>query len=606
MVVCNSTLSETHWDVEPVAGPLTFHKLGWIICIACTLISTAFSLYLIYKHASNYTNRNEQRQIIRILFMVPIYSVTTMFSYVWYWHAVYWQVARDCYEAFAIASFFTLMCFFIAPDLRRQKEYFATMVVNPWPWPASWINKCASGKMRQPRSGLTWFNIVWICIFQYCFIRVATTIIATATQATGHYCEDSAHPAFAHFWMVFFNCIAVTIAMYMLIAFYMNLKTALAPNRPLLKLLCIKLVIFFCFWQMVVFDLLTSANIVKPSKKISPGDISIGFNALLVCFEMIIFSILHLFAFPYAPYQVASPEAAPGAFPVDTPGTSAWKAIVDAFNPFDIIKAFLRGMKWCLVGVRKRHEHAEKVAARKESNHDSLTSHAAPPASYPSSRPTDHPTGLGVYAQYSSDNGGLMVEHPTPNDQEYVQDQDIPTHGIVIGATERTSYVSAPAPVPVPEPDIRQHPAFSPAVSPVSRTNVSPIYPTAPQYPHTVSPLYPIASQPADPGLAARRPGAPNHMLPYPENDAIRMPSINQHTPSPNESQELLEQHPAFRHSWRHPSLRGGEVGSPTAPEVGYSYEYSDSMRNEEGVYQGPNPRRTREGHVDETGGLYL
>jgi len=26
--------------------------------------------------------------------MVPIYSVTTMFSYVWYWHAVYWQVAR--------------------------------------------------------------------------------------------------------------------------------------------------------------------------------------------------------------------------------------------------------------------------------------------------------------------------------------------------------------------------------------------------------------------------------------------------------------------------------------------------------------------------------
>jgi len=26
--------------------------------------------------------------------MVPIYSTTTMFSYVWYWHAVYWEVAR--------------------------------------------------------------------------------------------------------------------------------------------------------------------------------------------------------------------------------------------------------------------------------------------------------------------------------------------------------------------------------------------------------------------------------------------------------------------------------------------------------------------------------
>ena len=57
----------------------------------------------------------------------------------------------DCYEAFAIASFFTLMCFFIAPDLRRQKEYFVTMTVHPWPWPGK--------KMRQPRNGLTWFNV---------------------------------------------------------------------------------------------------------------------------------------------------------------------------------------------------------------------------------------------------------------------------------------------------------------------------------------------------------------------------------------------------------------------------------------------------------------
>jgi hypothetical protein len=62
----------------------------------CTVISTIFSFFLIYKHASNYTNRNEQRQIMRILFMVPIYSITTLFSYVWYWHEIYWTVARMC------------------------------------------------------------------------------------------------------------------------------------------------------------------------------------------------------------------------------------------------------------------------------------------------------------------------------------------------------------------------------------------------------------------------------------------------------------------------------------------------------------------------------
>lgn len=78
------------------------------------------------------------------------------------------------------------------------------------------------------------------------------TITATATQATGHYCEDSLHPAFAHVWVMLANVVAVTIAMYCLIAFYLNLKANLAPNKPFFKLLCIKLVIFFSFWQMVI------------------------------------------------------------------------------------------------------------------------------------------------------------------------------------------------------------------------------------------------------------------------------------------------------------------------------------------------------------------
>lgn len=112
-----------------------------------------------YKHAANYTNPPEQRQILRILLMIPIYAITTMFSYVWYWHAVYWEVARDFYEAFAIAAFFALLCQYIAPNLHAQKEYFATLTLKPWPWPADWANKCFRGAIKVPRNGLTWFNV---------------------------------------------------------------------------------------------------------------------------------------------------------------------------------------------------------------------------------------------------------------------------------------------------------------------------------------------------------------------------------------------------------------------------------------------------------------
>lgn len=45
--------------------------------------------------------------------------------------------------------------------------------------------------------------------------------------------------------------IAVSIAMYCLIQFYVQIHTDIAQYQPFLKILCIKLVIFLSFWQSV-------------------------------------------------------------------------------------------------------------------------------------------------------------------------------------------------------------------------------------------------------------------------------------------------------------------------------------------------------------------
>jgi hypothetical protein len=44
-------------------------------------------------------------------------------------------------------------------------------------------------------------EIIWVGVFQYCFIRVSMTIVAVITQAAGKYCEASLSPAFAHVWV---------------------------------------------------------------------------------------------------------------------------------------------------------------------------------------------------------------------------------------------------------------------------------------------------------------------------------------------------------------------------------------------------------------------
>lgn len=142
--------------------------------------------------------------IIRILFMIPVYATASFLSFWFYWHAVYFDVIHECYEAFAIASFFALLCHYIAPNLHEQKNYFRSIEPRPWVWPMNWFKKCCGGERgcwRTPRSGLTWFNIIWAGIYQYCFIRVAMTITAVVTQYFGRYCASSNSPVFAHIWV---------------------------------------------------------------------------------------------------------------------------------------------------------------------------------------------------------------------------------------------------------------------------------------------------------------------------------------------------------------------------------------------------------------------
>lgn len=123
--------------------------------------------------------------------------------------------------------------------------------------------------------------------------------------------------------------------MYCLIQLYLVVSEDLKPYRPLLKLFAIKAVgaspnlwisttvtdirvVFLTFWQATFLSVLAMAGVVKDvspficheynskelqTKHMTAADINIGFNALLECFEMMIFGFLHIRAFSYKPYR---------------------------------------------------------------------------------------------------------------------------------------------------------------------------------------------------------------------------------------------------------------------------------------------------------------
>ncbi|KAI5291745.1 hypothetical protein KEM54_000805 [Ascosphaera aggregata] len=253
--------------------------------------------------------------IIRILFMVPIYAVVSFLSLYYYRKSVYFEVLRDCYEAFAISSFFSLLCNYTADNLHDQKIYFRNVVPEPWVWPLSTLRKWkftgGDRLWRTPRSGLTQFNVSVI------------------------------------------QAVAVTIAMYCLIQFHTQLKEGIAEYQPLLKLVSIKLVIFLSFWQTIILDWLTAGGTIHPTPKFAIQDIKVGITGLLLTVEMALFSLLHVFAFSARPYFLKRLGSKAHHYSGGPLGVRAW---IEAFNPWDFFKASARSARWLLVGRRHREQ----------------------------------------------------------------------------------------------------------------------------------------------------------------------------------------------------------------------------------------------------------
>jgi hypothetical protein len=301
--------------------------------------------------------------------MIPVYTIISFFSLLFYQRTVYLELVRNCYEAYVIASFFTLMCHYVAPNLHDQKEYFRNVQPKPWVFPLN--------KVKPPRSGLTWFNIVYVCIFQFCIIRPLFTIIAAITQSQDRYCPSSTRPEDGHLWIALLQGAFVLIAMYSMVQFYQQLKEDLAPHKPFLKVLCIKLVMFLCFWQTWLLALLArKKGPLKSTPIVGALDMHVAIPSMLICFEMTIFACLHHWAFPWKPYHLNSQLRGPKY--IERYACKPHEALIAGINPWDYMKAAARGCRWLFRGVHYRkhdvsYQNTPKDTTETENELDSAT-----------------------------------------------------------------------------------------------------------------------------------------------------------------------------------------------------------------------------------------
>jgi len=99
-------------------------------------------------HTEYYTRPRLQRHVIRILWMVPIYSLDAWFALRFIYARAYLDPIREIYEAYVIYNFYAYLMNFLEDELGMVDEHLAKKAPIPHIWPFS--HCLAPWKMGQP------------------------------------------------------------------------------------------------------------------------------------------------------------------------------------------------------------------------------------------------------------------------------------------------------------------------------------------------------------------------------------------------------------------------------------------------------------------------
>eukprot|EP00759_Apiculatamorpha_spiralis_P013961 PhF_6_TR20764/c0_g1_i3/m.29795 len=283
-VICYYAVSREAQTVGRIAGAY------------CMVMCCLMSSLLIYLHLAHYTQPFQQKHIIRILLMCPIYAVD---SYLALWNYEFgglFDLVRDTYESFALYTFYKLLMEYLGGEDRTLAKLKESHPVLPHMKPF-----CCLPDMVLSESTMWWWKL---CIIQYMVLKPVLTLLTIPLHFAGYYEEGeiSSH----NVWIVFsvLANISVFFAFTVVVYFYHATAELLRAHSPLGKFLAIKAVVFLCFWQSVGLSLLASTGVIEESreKKWSAAQVATGMHDFIVCIEMAILSVVHRYVFAFEPY----------------------------------------------------------------------------------------------------------------------------------------------------------------------------------------------------------------------------------------------------------------------------------------------------------------
>ena len=326
------------------------HDVAWYIATFFVMMTLPMSAYAIGNHLKHYHDPDVQRYIVRILWMVPIYAVESLLALIWYEYNILLETMRECYEAYVIFCLLQLMIVTVAhtpeqfQEIANQKNphdlqhmSFFKYCLKPWS-SFDFFSKVRRGTLQyvvvkivctiielitvsipapvEPSTNTTTLPHYYYYDNKHQSMRGSdgglgftssslsspsssssssssssrSNCMGNEVEGQNYYCEGCFRLDRAYGWVTLATNFSQLWAMYCLVLFYHAFMKELQPIQPLGKLLCVKAVVFFSFYQEVGVTICVALGWITATENpastnscFSKEDVARGFQDFLIC-----------------------------------------------------------------------------------------------------------------------------------------------------------------------------------------------------------------------------------------------------------------------------------------------------------------------------------
>ncbi|KAL1825338.1 hypothetical protein DCAR_0313490 [Daucus carota subsp. sativus] len=270
------------------------------------LIALVSSFSLIRQHLVSYTKPEEQKWIVGVLFMVPIYAIQSIISLVYPKFSLALDISRNCYEAFALYSFGSYLIAVLGGE-ERVVELLESESRKSLNKP---LLEEDDERQLQKRNFIDFFRrpnmlgehlltIEKFGLVQYMILKTLCAFLALVLEIFGVYGDGEFKWYYGYPYIAVVLNFSQTWSLYCLVQFYNVTHERLKPIKPLAKFISFKAIVFATWWQGLGLALLSSLGVLPQE-----GRVETELQDFLICIEMAVAALAHIFVFSAKPYHL--------------------------------------------------------------------------------------------------------------------------------------------------------------------------------------------------------------------------------------------------------------------------------------------------------------